>query len=78
MSFNPVGPFIYIISTMFNFFPSSGWDDLFTKCSENLNSLVAMKLSPYYKGKLIDLESSCVRTYFSILVFEEEVLLLFT
>lgn len=28
----------------------SGWDDLFTKCSENLNSLVAMKLSPYYKG----------------------------
>ena len=28
----------------------SGWDDLFTKCSENLNSLVAMKVSPYYKG----------------------------
>ena len=27
-----------------------GWDDLFNKCSENLNSLVAMKLSPYYKG----------------------------
>lgn len=27
-----------------------GWDDLFTKCSENLNSLTAMKLSPYYKG----------------------------
>ncbi|KZT42722.1 dynein heavy chain [Sistotremastrum suecicum HHB10207 ss-3] len=26
-----------------------GWDDLFTKCSENLNSLVAMKISPYYK-----------------------------
>ncbi|KAL0950615.1 hypothetical protein HGRIS_007406 [Hohenbuehelia grisea] len=26
-----------------------GWDDLFTKCSENLNSLTAMKLSPYYK-----------------------------
>ncbi|KAG8867814.1 hypothetical protein FRC20_004812 [Serendipita sp. 405] len=26
-----------------------GWDDLFTKCAENLNSLVAMKLSPYYK-----------------------------
>ncbi|TDL28876.1 dynein heavy chain protein 1 [Rickenella mellea] len=26
-----------------------GWDDLFAKCSENLNSLVAMKLSPYYK-----------------------------
>jgi len=27
-----------------------GWDDLFTKCGENLNSLVAMKMSPYYKG----------------------------
>lgn len=27
------------------------WDDLFNKCSENLNSLTAMKLSPYYKGK---------------------------
>ena len=27
-----------------------GWDDLFNKCSENLNSLTAMKLSPYYKG----------------------------
>ena len=27
-----------------------GWDDLFNKCSENLNSLMAMKLSPYYKG----------------------------
>ncbi|OAQ30330.1 dynein heavy chain [Linnemannia elongata AG-77] len=26
-----------------------GWDDLFTKCSENLNFLSAMKLSPYYK-----------------------------
>ncbi|KAF8238396.1 dynein heavy chain protein 1 [Tricholoma matsutake] len=28
---------------------SRGWDDLFNKCSENLNSLTAMKLSPYYK-----------------------------
>ncbi|KAI0033723.1 dynein heavy chain protein 1 [Vararia minispora EC-137] len=26
-----------------------GWDDLFNKCGENLNFLVAMKLSPYYK-----------------------------
>ncbi|KAF9454965.1 dynein heavy chain [Macrolepiota fuliginosa MF-IS2] len=26
-----------------------GWDDLFNKCSENMNSLTAMKLSPYYK-----------------------------
>ena len=26
-----------------------GWDDLFTKCSEHLNSLQAMSHSPYYK-----------------------------
>ncbi|KAJ3212195.1 hypothetical protein HDU67_003972 [Dinochytrium kinnereticum] len=26
-----------------------GWDDLFAKCSEHLNSLTAMKHSPYYK-----------------------------
>ncbi|KAJ7596607.1 dynein heavy chain protein 1 [Mycena floridula] len=26
-----------------------GWDDLFTKCGENLNFLTAMKLSPHYK-----------------------------
>lgn len=26
-----------------------GWDDLFAKCGENLNSLGAMKHSPYYK-----------------------------
>jgi dynein heavy chain 1 len=26
-----------------------GWDDLFTKCGEHLNSLTAMKMSPYYK-----------------------------
>lgn len=26
-----------------------GWDDLFAKCGENLNSLAAMKFSPYYK-----------------------------
>lgn len=26
-----------------------GWDDLFAKCGENLNSLQAMKHSPYYK-----------------------------
>ncbi|KAL2416799.1 Dynein heavy chain, cytoplasmic [Exophiala dermatitidis] len=26
-----------------------GWDDLFTRCSENLNSLQAMRHSPYYK-----------------------------
>lgn len=27
-----------------------GWDDLFSKCSENLNSLAAMKHSPYFKA----------------------------
>ena len=26
-----------------------GWDDLFTKCREHMNSVAAMKLSPYYK-----------------------------
>ena len=26
-----------------------GWDELFTKCSENLNSLQAMRHSPYYR-----------------------------
>jgi dynein heavy chain 1 len=26
-----------------------GWDELFAKCGENLNSLTAMKFSPYYK-----------------------------
>ncbi|KAJ3099515.1 hypothetical protein HDU96_010687, partial [Phlyctochytrium bullatum] len=26
-----------------------GWDDLFAKCSEHLNSLTAMRHSPYYK-----------------------------
>jgi dynein heavy chain 1 len=34
-------------------FSPRGWDDLFNKCSENLNSLVAMKLSPYYKGNFL-------------------------
>jgi dynein heavy chain 1 len=47
-----------------------GWDDLFTKCAENLNSLVAMKLSPHYKGRynhhLIPSISDIV------IVFEEE------
>ncbi|PFH54718.1 hypothetical protein AMATHDRAFT_72478 [Amanita thiersii Skay4041] len=37
-----------------------GWDDLFTKCSENLNSLTAMKLSPYYKDVWIDVQRQWV------------------
>nr|CAG8506850.1 6173_t:CDS:10 [Entrophospora candida] len=27
-----------------------GWDDIFTKCGEHLNSLTAMKVSPHYKA----------------------------
>lgn len=30
-----------------------GWDDLFTKVKEHINSVSAMKLSPYYKVHLI-------------------------
>ena len=26
-----------------------GWDDLFTKVKEHINSVAAMKLSPYFK-----------------------------
>ena len=29
-----------------------GWDDLFTKCREHMNSVAAMKLSPYYKVRI--------------------------
>ena len=29
-----------------------GWDDLFTKVKEHINSVAAMKLSPYYKVKI--------------------------
>jgi len=49
-----------------------GWDDLFNKCSENLNSLVAMKMSPYYKGQYppAHVSFSDVR---SPTVFEEDV-----
>lgn len=32
-----------------------GWDELFNKCGEHLNSLTAMKLSPYYRGTLLAL-----------------------
>jgi len=30
-----------------------GWDDLFTKCREHMNSVAAMKLSPYYKVMIL-------------------------
>ena len=29
-----------------------GWDDLFTKVKEHINSVTAMKLSPYFKVRL--------------------------
>lgn len=29
-----------------------GWDDLFTKVKEHINSVSAMKLSPYYKVRI--------------------------
>lgn len=48
-----------------------GWDDLFTKCSENLNSLTAMKLSPYYKGVVYPYAPPAMLTR-AISVFEEE------
>lgn len=45
-----------------------GWDDLFNKCGEHLNSLSAMKLSPYYRGTLsLDGLSSLTHV-----VFEED------
>ena len=46
-----------------------GWDDLFAKCAENLNSLVAMKLSPYYKGRL---PQYAIRKILTVPVFEED------
>ena len=30
-----------------------GWDDLFTKVKEHINSVSAMKLSPYYKVQFV-------------------------
>ena len=45
------GMFTYCIIYHLTIYNIRGWDDLFTKCSENLNSLTAMKLSPYYKGQ---------------------------
>ncbi len=51
-----------------------GWDDLFTKCSENLNSLVAMKLSPYYKGTTLSIISIIYKAHMAFVVFEEEVI----
>ena len=30
-----------------------GWDDLFNKVKEHINSVAAMKLSPYYKVSLL-------------------------
>lgn len=41
-----------------------GWDDLFNKVKEHINSVAAMKLSPYYKvSNVISLQiySTCVK-----------------
>jgi dynein heavy chain 1, cytosolic len=48
-----------------------GWDELFNKCGENLNSLTAMKLSPYYKGNYMAFPTSNA-TFIFYIVFEEE------
>lgn len=36
-----------------------GWDDLFNKVKEHINSVSAMKLSPYYKVQTRTRESVC-------------------
>ena len=41
-----------------------GWDDLFTKVKEHINSVAAMKLSPYYKV------SGCFSYIFILYVFK--------
>lgn len=42
-----------------------GWDDLFNKVKEHINSVSAMKLSPYYKV-------SCVVPFcFGLLVYDD-------
>ena len=45
-----------------------GWDDLFNKCGEHLNSLSAMKMSPYYRGE----SAQTRRTKLTVSVFEED------
>ena len=39
-----------------------GWDDLFTKVKEHINSVTAMKLSPYYK---VTEHTPCTQTWSS-------------
>lgn len=39
-----------------------GWDDLFTKCGENTNSLAAMRHSPYYKVFEDEVSDHCLGT----------------
>jgi ornithine carbamoyltransferase len=46
-----------------------GWDDLFTKVKEHLNSVTAMKLSPYYKV-LCDVYHP-IYVYCDVLLFQE-------
>lgn len=44
-----------------------GWDDLFTKCKEHLNSVAAMKLSPYYKVCIIPIADLSIHKMLTLL-----------
>ena len=48
-----------------------GWDDLFNKLKENINQVAAMKLSPYYKVRIVRRWRILVLTM-ALQVFEEE------
>ena len=45
-----------------------GWDDLFTKCREHMNSVAAMKLSPYYRV-MPCVVNVCVRICIYVCIF---------
>jgi hypothetical protein len=47
-----------------------GWEELFTKCPENLNSLTAMKMYLYYKG--LPVSTTYERCINTSIVFEED------
>ena len=40
-----------------------GWDDLFNKLKEHINSVAAMKLSPYFKVVVFTIAPSKLMTY---------------
>ena len=41
-----------------------GWDDLFNKVKEHINSVSAMKLSPYYKVQIL---FTCLFSLFNVI-----------